>query len=581
MKKLSIILPLLVVLAAACGGTEKTDEAKDEPKAAVKEGDEKGTDVKKEAEEFLSEYQADLAKLEKEVNLAWWDASITGSKESFEKSAAAQLELKKLHSDKDKYAKIVELLKSKGELEPLTVRALEVAELAFKGNQLPEDVLEELVKASTEVEEIFNTFRPEVNGEKRSDNDLKELMGKETDTAKRKEIWEGLKQVGGVVGPKLVALAKIRNKAARTLGYENFWDMQVRLQEHDPAELLAIFDELEKATDEPFKKMKAELDGELSKRFGIKPEEMMPWHYDNPFFQDAPPSDKVNLDEFYKDKSKEDIMALAVKFYQDIGLPCDDVVKRSDLYEKEGKSQHAFCISIDRGDDVRTLLNIKPTVDWMDTSLHEEGHAVYYVGIDKSLPYNLREAAHIFTTEAVAMLFGALGKNPTWMVGYAGADEKRVDEVKDAILEQRRREQLIFARWTMVMLHFEKALYENPDQDLNKLWWDTVAKYQGLTPPEGRTEPDWASKPHFAVAPVYYHNYMLGEVFAAQLRHTLAKMAKHEGPTNTLSFNNRKDFGEFLSEKVFKPGMAKPWPEFVKDATAEPLTAKYFGEEVQ
>ena len=45
-----------------------------------------------------------------------------------------------------------------------------------------------------------------------------------------------------------------------------------------------------------------------------------------------------------------------------------------------------------------------------------------------------------------------------------------------AILEQRRREQLIFARWTMVMLHFEKALYEDPDQDLNRLWWDDVAR---------------------------------------------------------------------------------------------------------
>lgn len=167
------------------------------------------------------------------------------------------------------------------------------------------------------------------------------------------------------------------------------------------------------------------------------------------------------------------------------------------------------------------------------------------------------------------------------MTQYASADEKRVKDAEGAILEQRRREQLIFTRWTLVMLNFEKALYENPDQDLNKFWWDTVEKYQRLHRPEGRNAADWAAKPHFTIAPVYYHNYMLGELFAAQLRATLAKMAKHEGPTSTLSFNGRKEFGKFLTEKVFKPGMRVKWPAFVKEATGEELTAKYFAAEVK
>ena len=278
-------------------------------------------------------------------------------------------------------------------------------------------------------------------------------------------------------------MAKVRNEAARRLGYANFWDMQIRLQEHDPEQLLAIFAELDRLTAEPFAKMKRDMDGELARRFKVEPEAIMPWHYDNPFFQAAPPSERVDLDEFYKDKKKEDIVAMAEKFYSDIGLPIDEIVARSDLYEREGKDQHAFCTDIDRAGDVRTLCNIKPTAEWMDTMLHEQGHAVYSVHIDRSLPYNLRDAAHTLTTEGVAMLFGALGKNPTWLVGYAGADPARVKELAEAIREQRRREQLIFARWTLVMLHFEKALYENPDQDLNKLWWDDVERYQLLQRP--------------------------------------------------------------------------------------------------
>jgi peptidyl-dipeptidase A len=217
----------------------------------------------------------------------------------------------------------------------------------------------------------------------------------------------------------------------------------------------------------------------------------------------------------------------------------------------------------------------------MDTVLHELGHAVYDVGIDRRLPYNLREPSHAFTTEGVAMLCGALAKTPSWMIAYADADRAQVEKLSQAVLAQRRREQLVFARWTMVMLHFEKALYEDPDQDLNTLWWDYVEKYQQLRRPADRDEPDWAAKPHFTIAPVYYHNYMMGELFAAQLRHRLAELAGHKGPTSELSFNGRKEFGDHLKKKVFRPGNVWPWSKFVRRETGEPLTAKYFAAEVQ
>jgi peptidyl-dipeptidase A len=356
--------------------------------------------------------------------------------------------------------------------------------------------------------------------------------------------------------------------------------MSVRLQEQEPDQLLRVFAELEQMTNAPFRAMKNELDRELATRFGVAPPELMPWHYDNPFFQAAPPSADIDLDEFYEDKTKEQIVQIAKRFFDDIGLPIDEVLKRSDLFEREGKDQHAFCTSIDRGGDVRTLCNIKPTAEWMDTMLHEQGHAVYDLNIQRDLLFNLREPPQPFTTEGVAMLFGALAKTPSWMIAYADADAQRLTQVGGAVLEQRRREQLIFARWTMVMLHFEKALYENPQRDLNAHWWELVERYQQLRRPADRDQPDWAAKPHFTIAPVYYHNYMLGELFAAQLRYVLAELADHEGPTYELDFTARRDFGGFLSEKVFSPGNRYHWSEFVKQATNQPLSAKFFAREV-
>lgn len=582
-----LLIAGLLAFIPACGDkAEKSEEVKKvdmagqpaEVKAAKKEVD---MELQKKAEDFLAKYLADYEKAYIAQGSTYWQAANSGKKEDFDAYAAADLELKKLHSDNQLYEKIEELLKGKDSLKPLTARSLELAELAFKENQLPKETLEKMSQMGADIEQAFSTFRGKLEGKEYSDNQLKEMLKAEMESPKRQKIWEALKQVGEAVAPKLVEFAKIRNEAAQKLGYKNYWDMQIRLQEIDPREILSIFDELEKLTNEPFKQMKAKMDAELAARFKIKPEEMMPWHYDNPFFQEPPPSDKIDLDIFYKDKSKEDIIDLAKKFFAGIDLPIDDIVARSDLYEREGKQQHAFCTCINHKEDIRVLVNIKPDAYWMDTILHEMGHAIYCKYTDFNLPFNLRDAAHMFTTEAVAMLFGALAKTPLWIVTNTGADETQVKEADEAIREQRRREQLLFARWSLVMLHFEKALYENPDQDLNTLWWDMVERLQMLKRPQGRSAADWASKIHFTIAPVYYHNYQLGELFAAQMRGTLVKLAKHDGPTHTLKYTGNKDFGNYFKEKVFKPGMTHSWPEFVKRATGEPLTAKYFAEEVK
>ncbi len=562
----------VVLFAFGCGGADVA------PPSDARHGEEENR-MSVEADQFLKLYLADLAAREKTANLAYWKAANSGEAEDFEAFSQADLALKTLHSDATRYSTVVALLRRPEGIAPLTLRSLEVALLAFKGNQLPPSLLKEMVDAQAEIEQRFNTFRARLDGREMTNNDLLDALKDEKNGDRRKPIWEALKQVGEEVAPKLIALAKVRNRAAKLLGYTNFWEMQIRLQEHDPKTLVQLFDALERETDAPYRAMKSSLDKEIADKFGLLGTPL-PWHYDNPFFQAAPPSKKVDLDEFYRDKPKEDIMRIAAEFYNDIGISADEVIARSDLYEREGKDQHAFCISIDRGQDVRTLLNIRPTAEWMDTALHEEGHGVFYINIDETLPYNLREANHIFVTEGVAMLFGALAKNPAWLKAYADADPARVDSLEAAVLEQRRREQLVFARWALVMFHFEQTLYQDPDQNLNRIWWDMVEKYQMIPRPAERDKPDWAAKPHFTIAPVYYHNYLLGEVFAAQLRHAFAAAAGHNGPVSSLSFNHRKDFGEFLKNKVFAPGMREPWPAFVAHALGEPLTVRYFVEEL-
>src|SRR5262249_40951016 len=122
----------------------------------------------------------------------------------------------------------------------------------------------------------------------------------------------------------------------------------------------------------------------------------------------------------------------------------------------------------------------------------------------------------------------------------------------------------------------EKSMYENPSQDLNQLWWDLVEKYQMVKRPEGRSAPDYASKIHIVSAPVYYHNYMMGELFASQLHHAIAKELYNGADPNTVIYVGNKKVGEFMKKRVFEPGRTLTWNGLTKHATGEELSPKAF-----
>jgi hypothetical protein len=168
-------------------------------------------------EAFMSQYLGEFERLEHASALGYWRAANSGKPEDWKAYAEADLALKKLHSDPVRYARIVESLK-RDIPDPLLRRSLEVALLAFKGNQLPEALLEEMVTASSEIEQLFNTFRATFDGKEMSNNALLEALKNETESDERRQIWEGLKQVGAEVAPKLRDLAVLRNRAAARLG---------------------------------------------------------------------------------------------------------------------------------------------------------------------------------------------------------------------------------------------------------------------------------------------------------------------------------------------------------------------------
>ncbi len=524
-------------------------------------------------QQFIEQHVAKIKPLEKAAKEAYWEAATTGRQEAYKKSAELELKIRKIYSNPQEFAFLKDLKTSKKIKDPLLKRQLQILYNRYLQNQIDSTLLRQMVELSSKIEEKFSTFRPTLNGKKVTNNEILEILKNETDNAKRKAAWEASKQVGRVVADDIIKLVKLRNQAAQKLGFENYHTMSLELSEQRVKQIDRIMWDVAEYTLEPFYNSKRALDQLLAQKYHISVQQLRPWHYHDPFFQETPQVFQVNLDKYYENN---DVKEIAVKFFAGIELPVESILAKSDLYERDGKNPHAFCEDFDREGDVRILCNLKNNESWMETLLHELGHAVYDKYNDPSVPYLLREPAHIFTTEGVAMLFGRLSRNPFWMQQVLNLSDEVRQQIEPDLNRYMRLKQLIFARWALVMYNFEKALYKNPDRNLNKLWWKMVQQYQLVTPPENRDEPDWASKIHFAIAPCYYHNYMLGELFASQLHMYITHHIYKTKNWQKVTYVNDPRVGQYLKEKVFKPGKTYPWNQMIEKATGSKLKVDYF-----
>jgi len=551
MKWLSLLLVPIVFVLSFCGRYSKMEV---------------------EAKNYVDSLTSVVEPIYKAANLAYWNATATGKQKYYDEYSRYELEIKKIFSSRKDFARIKSFKEDRRIKDPVLRRVFEVLYNDFLLNQADTTFLRRITELSTRVEKKFNTFRGEIDGKKVSMNEVKRILRTSNDTELRRKAWVASKQVGEVVVDDLLELVRLRNELACSLGFPDYHTLKLYVQEFKPEELDRLFDRLDEVTREPFARIKAEIDSILAARFGVEEEELRPYHYSDPFFQEAPNIYTISLDRYYKDAN---VAELVSDFYKSMGIDVQPIIERSDLYEREGKYPHAYCTNIDRKGDIRVMVNLKPTEQWVETMLHELGHAIYEVYIDPTLPFFLRDPAHSFTTEAVAMFFGRLSKNPEWMREMLNLSEQETEKIRSVVEKTLTMEQLIFARWAQVMYRFEKALYKDPDADLNELWWDLVEKYQKVRRIDGRDKPDWATKIHICSYPVYYHNYMLGELLASQFLFTIME---EEGvdKIKDLRFAGNIKMGKYFVNRVFRPGKKYRWDRLVEYATGESLNPEYF-----
>ncbi len=529
--------------------------------------------ISREFKEFVTSYEEKVIPLQEKYNQASYNSAVSGDETEYQRATEFKIMLSKIHSNKENFTKLKNIKDSKLITEDLQVRELNNLYNLYLPNQIDENNLVNIITLETEVKKKFNTFRPKIDDKEVSANEIEEVLRISADVNKLESYWKASKIVGRIVNKELIELVKKRNTAAEELGFVNYYDMLLITNGQDPDEIENIFDELDILTRGPYMQLKDEIDLYLATKFKISEEELMPWHYQNRFFQRAPLIYNIDYDQFYK---KADMVGLVKKYFSGIGLDISDVLDKSDLYAKSGKSQLAFTTDINRKGKVLILANVENSQNSMSTLLYESGFAAYLKYIDNDLPFAIHEPPQFAANDAIATFFSGFSTNPGWLKKVVNVAETSTDKIKETSLKQLRLEKFVFARWAQVMYRFEQELYNDPDQDLNALWWNLIENYQLLNKIKDRNEPDWATKTHLITMPCTYHNYMLGELIASQI-HTYINQNILDGDSgcDTKCVDN-PEIGKYMIDKIFKPGAKYDLNSWLKNATGEELSPDFY-----
>lgn len=513
-------------------------------------------------EAILEQADAEIQPFRTRQYETYWQASVHGTDEAFKAAEEAEMAYRLKLGNQELFEELGKFLSDAGVQDIRLRRWAQVLRLEMAPHRLPEEVIANLVSREKKLEANVIAFRPEIDGERVTANRIAEILRTSGDMELRRAAWEASKELGPLLADELRELVRARNLAARSVGFPDYYRMNLELQEIDEARLFSSLGRFASLSEEAFRRMKARLDRLLADRFGIEAIDLEPWHYGDPFFQEVPPVFGVDADPIFAAHST---LEWVKTYFAGIGLPIEPILEKGDYFEREGKDPHAFCLDVNREGEVRVLLNLQDNTYWAGTALHEFGHAVYDMNIDRTLPFALRRPAHISTTEAVAMFFGRLARNLEWLAAMFKLRGKKIRELEGKLLEEQRMQMAITGRWTLVMIHFERGLYRDPDQNQQNRWWDLVQRFQLIRCPKGRASAhDWATKLHIATAPVYYHNYLLGEWTASQFHDAMLRDLKLEEPE---AWVDRPEIGEWFGDNVFRHGSLWEFNELVRNAT--------------
>jgi peptidyl-dipeptidase A len=231
---------------------------------------------------------------------------------------------------------------------------------------------------------------------------------------------------------------------------------------------------------------------------------------------------------------------------------------------------HASAWDVTWSDDLRVKMCIEPTERELVTIHHELGHDFYFSQYP-TLPVLFQQGANDGFHEGIGDTI-ALSVTPQYLKGRGllgvlpTGDKTRLNQQMKMALEK-----VPFLPFGLLIDKWRWDVFAGkvtPDH-YDAAWWELKRQYQGVAPPDARTESDFdpAAKYHVASSTPYIR-YFLAFVYQFQFHRALCKAAGYTGPLDQCSIYGNDAAGKKL-RAMLSLGASKPWQDAMQVVSGE------------
>ncbi len=407
------------------------------------------------------------------------------------------------------------------------------------------------------------------------------MITSEKDESVRRAVYESLCSIETfLLKNGFINIIKERNRLARMLGYEDYYDYRAFIfGDMSKKQLFSILDDFEKNTRSACQIVANELKSKHGEN-AVKP-----WNYK--FYSEGYLN--AQLDPYFP---LEQALIRFGKTFMAMGIDFKNALLQLDLVERKGKSPARFMHIpfppyIENGEFKPAWINIASTAipgtigsgkDTLIVLLHEGGHSAHTSNITMPSPCFSQEFPPTSPSfaETQSMFIDQLINDADWLSLYAANEQGEPIpwELIKENLENQHRDLIFASRRILTTSIIEKYLYELSDGDLtaDKIL-PTIRKIEA----DILTEPSYfptLSIPHLITGDfsAYYHSYLLGLLGVYQTRTYFLKKYGY-------IIDNPK-IGEELRKEYWEQGNLKSFTEYIKDLTGEEFSANAFIDQI-
>ena len=402
------------------------------------------------------------------------------------------------------------------------------------------------------------------------------------DWAELVDAWNGWHAIGKPMKDKYARYVELANKGAKEIGYSDVGELWRDNFDMKPADFEADVERLWNDVKPMYEELHCYVRAKLRAKYGKdKVPEHAPiptqilgdlwaqeWGHVYDLVEPYKGEPSLDVDKKLREKKYDakKMVKLGESFFTSLGFDAlpETFWKRSQFTRPRDREVvcHASAWDVTYAGDLRVKMCIEPTEQDLITIHHELGHIFYYQRYYK-LPVLFQTGANDGFHEGIGDTL-ALSVTPAYLknLGLLDAtpkgDHGRINTMMKSALEK-----VAFLPFGLLIDKWRWDVFSGkiPKDRYNTAWWEMKKKYQGVAPPEARTEEDFDPGAKFHVpGSTPYIRYFLARIYQFQFHRALCKAAGQTGPLDACSIYGNKEAGQKLMT-MLAMAKTKPWPE--------------------